>query len=1312
MALIITNGNTSLNTASGFYRVEAYNWGAVYVSTSGHLTLTTSRTIDVTFANAGNLQGVVLCLMNTFNQLLGNSSAHCTKDVNVWFEETKSTCTMTVASPCVVTKAGHGLVANQEIEFTTTGALPTGLTAGTKYFVRNETANTFEVSLTSGGASINTTGTQSGTHTLWAIRDSKTLTASQIMNTTDNSCSGILVPFEMTTPYAVDTTASKWRYRVSQGSGTNNWQILASSVATPTPIYAAWCDNAVTFADNDSVIAKDVLTLDKTATLKGILGAGNTSIAWALTMCRQTDPTVANVCNVVWENPPASSYTITIDGCIITSGHSGLRIGTSADPIAANKQAVISFISPTVGTASGYHHTSGFGVPAITRTSLFCYGDYLATRETTLASAVKASTVSMTIASPCVVTWTSNTLANDDAICFTTTGALPTGLTATTVYYVLNHGGGNTFNLAATPGGAAINTSGSQSGSHTANTPIVTTDTTGWTVGSVISVGGSNTRGATDMFNVKRTIATISGTMITLNANLAQARVSGGKVINWSEGYGIQIKGYNALLNGVMCAASNIHVEGVESRNGLILTLCNNTFTWNHEDSTARSKYVITNSSFNNCDSLIQRAGIGGLLVPPDGFELSNCHGGYYNVLWYYGFSTAGASGVSKSGEFTVTNNYLSNAGTSFGMGVSPSSSSVIKPIITDNYFEGCTTAGGVALMGYGGEFSRNTFFSGASTIATGAYIGALTLYNAINFTGTGNVFDNCAVGVCLGTGYQSCEFTDTVFGPSIANATDIVYDDGTFPDYQENSPTGAVVVGPSFAGAQLSAGSVRIRDYNDTIGDYRSTVAGGTYASSSGDLVGRTTQTTDAIETEYLFLTGDINTFKLAVVLGAQIASAAYYAGTFTAPTLSVVYGTDAAVTDTAASSTSAQTLVAITNPASSYKNLTVTLSQKTDATGTDADVTWSDLKINTRKYGYTFGSIVKAISEIIPYVYGEVTTPTVNTFITESTVATVAAYTGIAVDNGTQTITVSSNHTLEEVYDYLQYLNSLDAGMEYDEYLSTIDGTVYTSPYNFVVDNCALSASGHTIDVGSMDFSLVGTATYDGKWIDAGGTYVPIQLTGLVSGSTVYIRNTTDASTIYKAVVSATSLLINQAYTANKSVTITVRKSDYLNYSASTTLTSAGISAIIAQQADDIYTGNGIDGSTVTEFSLSGATVLIYVDDPDNATSAQRMYNWYKYILATTTYIDQQEDLITAQTAWSYVLDDTLKIYNQDTTNTLFITGANINNASSTGAVIDSAGGSININGYFPFNSLADITSALGSRSGLTLAQFLALK
>jgi hypothetical protein len=78
----------------------------------------------------------------------------------------QSVITVTIATPGVVTLSSHGFISGDQIVFSTTGALPTGIVAGTVYFVKNPTTNTFEFSATSGGVSISTSGSQSGVHSL------------------------------------------------------------------------------------------------------------------------------------------------------------------------------------------------------------------------------------------------------------------------------------------------------------------------------------------------------------------------------------------------------------------------------------------------------------------------------------------------------------------------------------------------------------------------------------------------------------------------------------------------------------------------------------------------------------------------------------------------------------------------------------------------------------------------------------------------------------------------------------------------------------------------------------------------------------------------------------------------------------------------------------------------------------------------------------------------------------------------------------------------------------------------------------------
>jgi hypothetical protein len=75
------------------------------------------------------------------------------------------------------------------------------------------------------------------------------------------------------------------------------------------------------------------------------------------------------------------------------------------------------------------------------------------------------SNVTITIATPAVVTSTI-AIADKTAITLQTTGALPTGLLVGTVYYT-RYISNTSFNLSATPTGALIDTTGSQSGVQT-----------------------------------------------------------------------------------------------------------------------------------------------------------------------------------------------------------------------------------------------------------------------------------------------------------------------------------------------------------------------------------------------------------------------------------------------------------------------------------------------------------------------------------------------------------------------------------------------------------------------------------------------------------------------------------------------------------------------------------------------------------------------------------------------------------------------------------------------------------------------------
>lgn len=72
--------------------------------------------------------------------------------------------TVTIASPGVFTRTKHGLENGERIILSTSGALPTGLSTNTWYFVKPTSDDEFRVSATLDGSDIDTSGTQSGTH--------------------------------------------------------------------------------------------------------------------------------------------------------------------------------------------------------------------------------------------------------------------------------------------------------------------------------------------------------------------------------------------------------------------------------------------------------------------------------------------------------------------------------------------------------------------------------------------------------------------------------------------------------------------------------------------------------------------------------------------------------------------------------------------------------------------------------------------------------------------------------------------------------------------------------------------------------------------------------------------------------------------------------------------------------------------------------------------------------------------------------------------------------------------------------------------
>ena len=146
--------------------------------------------------------------------------------------------TITIAAPGVVSlPTGFSFLDGTVIQFTTTGALPTGLSVGTTYFVVSSTGSTFSLALTAGGAPITTSGSQSGVQSISArginlttVGDAYTPVVQNYIIVSD--ASRFVLVFGTNDPNAEDPNAiDPMLIRWSQQEDPFVWQPLATNQA-------------------------------------------------------------------------------------------------------------------------------------------------------------------------------------------------------------------------------------------------------------------------------------------------------------------------------------------------------------------------------------------------------------------------------------------------------------------------------------------------------------------------------------------------------------------------------------------------------------------------------------------------------------------------------------------------------------------------------------------------------------------------------------------------------------------------------------------------------------------------------------------------------------------------------------------------------------------------------------------------------------------------------------------------------------------------------------------------------------------------
>lgn len=899
MAVIISDSNNpaydgNWSTANAWYRVEDHNLGLDGFSGVKQTSSTIRQVQNIKFANAGNCKGVILPISYGTNRTTGTFSVHLQQILGV--------STLDIALD-TVTFVAHGLTNGTIVTLDTTGALPTGLFNYIQYFVVNATANTFQLSLTSGGSAINFTGTQSGVHTVYVSRATNDSSLATLWGTQTSSVGAWFIPFRFATPYAVDTAASKWRFWMyNTGSVAFNVTILCSDYPSNTTIsYATWCDNQVTFAANDCPIFLDKVTVDANVTIQGVAAknratTGTFNNLWGWVCSNNVSQTPTDVVKILWPTSVAASYTLTVNGgSWIFPSYSGIQIGDSlASPMPYSKQANILFKSYVDGVTTrvsnftsrifdGFNRTGNYNL-----STLFLYGEVPTTRTATVAS---------------------DTLA--------------------------------------------------------AQNIINTTTATGWSIGDEISFTHNDVTASPALANIKRTITNIVGTVITLNSNLGHKIMAGGTLINTNR-YGIKIYSDYASASGYFSfSPANSYTSGVAFENLSVNTFASQTQTavatlspLYLPDSGNYSSLVIEDCVFiGKTDA--NTGYTDSLQISPLDSTVRRNHFVYarHPIFIYAVYGTN-----YNSGQFLFSDNIMAGGSIAFlstFSGFSVNTGLLLKnTILENNLFSNHTntTAGAsVVVSGYGTIFRNNTFW--------GISGNAINLRTSISTECYGNTFNKC--GICYYTDNlfsSKSRVHDEVFGTTSANTTDIYISSSGFYDVTFSDCAGSVTVDKTNIQNTIVGNSIKIVNKSLVAND---DIVYNTYGTIKrcGDGLSDTTVHTSGtgkfsmrlesnsglnrLEWSQDIPTSNIQGQTMSVNAWVNINSANYYSGVYQKPRLTINYD-DGTTTYVEATATTGWQLLSIPfTPSTTFGRITATLSTMTDQTGSNAYVYFDDIGV-----------------------------------------------------------------------------------------------------------------------------------------------------------------------------------------------------------------------------------------------------------------------------------------------------------------------------------------------------------------------------
>jgi hypothetical protein len=127
----------------------------------------------------------------------------------------------------------------------------------------------------------------------------------------------------------------------------------------------------------------------------------------------------------------------------------------------------------------------------------------------------------------------------------------------------------------------------------------------------------------------------------------------------------------------------------------------------------------------------------------------------------------------------------------------------------------------------------------------------------------------------------------------------------------------------------------------------------------------------------------------------------------------------------------------------------------------------------------------------------------------------------------------------------------------------------------------------------------------------------FATVSAPNLIAGSRVRVYDEDNSVELFNGVLASAGFSQSFVYDGDITVTLTAAyvngATAKLGVSTTGLLTASGVTFLDAQDDDLVYNANGIDGTTVTEFTFDYPNVQVDINDPDGATTITRLYAWW---------------------------------------------------------------------------------------------------